>query len=160
MPEKKAPSSTEAHALPQDQVRLSNRQEASQCAAILNAWIDTTDWFPRIHDAADVERYYVNHVFETRTLWVTGTPVTGFLSLDTDNFVTALYTAMPGRGVGKRLLDHARKEARKLNLWTFVANTGAQRFYQREGFVEVRRTDGDNEEGLPDILYQWEAQNA
>jgi ribosomal protein S18 acetylase RimI-like enzyme len=33
----------------------------------------------------------------------------------------------------------------------------AQRFYERHGFVETRRTDGrDNEEGTPDILYVWD----
>lgn len=43
-----------------------------------------------------------------------------------------------------------------VELWTFVANTGAQSFYRREGFAEMRRTDGDNEEHLPDILYRWQ----
>ena len=43
-----------------------------------------------------------------------------------------------------------------LQLWTFASNVGAQRFYERHGFVAIRRTDGrDNEEGAPDILYVW-----
>ena len=42
-------------------------------------------------------------------------------------------------------------------LWTFVANAPARRFYAREGFVEVRRTGGENEEGLPDVLLKWRA---
>jgi hypothetical protein len=42
-------------------------------------------------------------------------------------------------------------------LWTFVANAGARRFYAREGFVEARRTEGENEEGLPDVLLTWRA---
>ncbi len=29
------------------------------------------------------------------------------------------------------------------------------RFYEAHGFVEVDRTEGDNEEGQPDILYCW-----
>ena len=37
-----------------------------------------------------------------------------------------------------------------------VANTDARRFYEREGFVEAKRSDGDNEEKLPDILYAWQ----
>jgi hypothetical protein len=45
-----------------------------------------------------------------------------------------------------------------LQLWTFVSNLGAQRFYLRHGFVEVERTDGAaNEEHAPDILYEWSA---
>jgi hypothetical protein len=42
-----------------------------------------------------------------------------------------------------------------LQLWTFASNASAQRFYERHCFVETRRTDGDNEEGAPDILYAW-----
>ena len=35
-------------------------------------------------------------------------------------------------------------------------DAGAQRFYLREGFAETARTDGArNEEGLPDIAYEW-----
>ncbi len=43
-----------------------------------------------------------------------------------------------------------------LRLWTFQANHKARKFYEREEFVELRRTNGDNEEGLPDILYGWQ----
>jgi putative acetyltransferase len=43
----------------------------------------------------------------------------------------------------------------RLSLWTFQANEGARRFYAREGFAEVRMTEGDNEEGLPDVLLEW-----
>ena len=49
--------------------------------------------------------------------------------------------------------DDVRAPLRQL--WTFAANTGARRFYERHGFVATRRTDGDNEEGAPDILYVW-----
>jgi hypothetical protein len=41
------------------------------------------------------------------------------------------------------------------SLWTFQANLGARRFYERHGCRQVRRTDGDNEENLPDILYEY-----
>ena len=54
-----------------------------------------------------------------------------------------------------------KARAGRLWLWTFQANLGAQRFYLREGFAEVRRTDGaGNDEGLPDIQYHWPAEAA
>ena len=60
------------------------------------------------------------------------------------------------RGLGSALVDHAKSESTgSLELWTFAGNIGAQRFYQRHGFIEVHRTDGDNEEGEPDIKYRW-----
>ena len=45
----------------------------------------------------------------------------------------------------------------RLFLWTFVANQKARAFYRREGFREVEQTEGDNEEGLPDVRLTWEA---
>jgi hypothetical protein len=41
-------------------------------------------------------------------------------------------------------------------VWTFASNLGAQRYYERHGFVAVERTDGrDNEERAPDIRYVY-----
>ena len=62
-----------------------------------------------------------------------------------------------GRGIGRRLLDVAKRERPDgLELWTFVSNAGAQRFYERHGFVEITRTDGSgNEERVPDIHYAF-----
>lgn len=45
----------------------------------------------------------------------------------------------------------------RLSLWTFAADTPAQRLYVREGGQEVRRIGGGNEENLPDIRYAREA---
>ena len=65
--------------------------------------------------------------------------------------------SLTGRGIGSALLAVAKRERPQgLRLWTFQSNTGAQRFYERHGFVEVRRTDGrDNEERAPDVLYAY-----
>ncbi len=61
-----------------------------------------------------------------------------------------------GRGIGKALLDAVKAEEPRLALWTFQANLDAIRFYTREGFVEVERTDGaGNEERLPDVRMIW-----
>ena len=41
-----------------------------------------------------------------------------------------------------------------VNLWTFQRNTGARRFYERNGFIAVELTDGaSNEEREPDVRY-------
>ena len=137
-------------------IREGEAQDATVCAAIKNAWIEDCAWMPRLHAADDIERHYREVVFPKRRVFVIGDPVAGFLSLDeTDREVTALFAAEPGQGNGKALLDHAKTLQPTLQLWTFVANDGARRFYEREGFCEVRRTEGDNEEGLADILFQW-----
>lgn len=73
-------------------------------------------------------------------------------------WIEQLYLApgWTGRGIGARLVRHAQDLAvGPLELWTFASNLGAARFYERHGFVQVDRTDGDNEEGEPDIRYRW-----
>jgi len=61
-----------------------------------------------------------------------------------------------GRSIGAALLQTAKEAQPDLTLWTFQANTGAQRFYLRHGFTEAARSDGArNDEKLPDIRYEW-----
>lgn len=53
-------------------------------------------------------------------------------------------------------MDVAKREFPEgLDRWTFAANAGARRFYERHGFVAIAVTDGDNEEGAPDVRYHW-----
>lgn len=115
---------------------------------------------PKLHSLEDVQRFYSEYLLPKTRVFVAGDPPQAYLSLDGENSITALYSALPGRGLGKALLDHAKGLTRTLSLWTFEANRSARRFYEREGLKAVRRTDGDNDEGLPDILYQWEARDA
>lgn len=64
-----------------------------------------------------------------------------------------------GRGIGGRLLDHAHDGLpRPIRLWTFQANAGARRFYERHGYRAIAFTDGrENEERCPDVLYELAA---
>ncbi len=61
-----------------------------------------------------------------------------------------------GQGIGSQLLEVAKHlQPDGLDLWAFRSNTGARRFYERHGFVAVAFTEGDNEEGEPDVRYHW-----
>jgi GNAT superfamily N-acetyltransferase len=85
-----------------------------------------------------------------------GGPV-GLIVLE-GHWVDQLYVdpGSTGVGIGTRLLDLAKdRRPDGLRLWTFAANAGARRFYERHGFVVVQETDGDNEEQAPDVCYQW-----
>lgn len=140
-------------------LRAARPEDAAGCAAIFNAWVDATGWMPRVHDADDVVRHYREQVFthDAVTVAERGGEVVGFLAL-AEGHVDALYLAEAarGQGVGKALVGAAKTASPGgLTLWTFVANEGARRFYAREGFVELRRTEGENEEGLPDVLLGW-----
>jgi GNAT superfamily N-acetyltransferase len=114
--------------------------DMAACAGVLNRWIDATPWMPRVHPADDVVRHYRESVFANGPVIVADCrgEIAGFLALSADGFVTALYLDERHRGVGigTALLRAAKKRAKgELRLWTFEHNTGAQRFYEREGFV-------------------------
>jgi GNAT superfamily N-acetyltransferase len=119
---------------------------------------------PPVHDDDDVRDWFASHVVRDTELWVVEDRVgtlLGILVLD-GRWLDQLYVepTMTGRGIGAGLVTLAKRERPEgLQLWTFASNTGAQRFYERHGFVETRRTDGrDNEEAAPDILYVWHGQ--
>ncbi|GMG84426.1 GNAT family N-acetyltransferase [Paralimibaculum aggregatum] len=148
-------------ALAAARIRAARPGDAAACAAILNAWIDATPWMVRVHPAEAVLRHYRERVLTQQSVFVAEVAgaVAGFLALDlAEAKVTALYVAAAhrGRGIGAALLGRA-KAARpdRLRLWAFAANAGARRFYAREGFREAWRTEGENEEGLPDVLFLW-----
>ncbi|WP_374978376.1 GNAT family N-acetyltransferase [Neobacillus driksii] len=60
-----------------------------------------------------------------------------------------------GNGIGQALLARAKEQsAGRLILYTFEVNKKAQRFYEKHGFMIIGR-GYENEEDLPDILYEW-----
>ena len=147
-------------------IRPAQPTDAGAVAAILSQFIDTTDWMPRLYTRA--EELSFAGIMVDRGWVLVAEPegkaegIAGFMALNA-GFVHALYVAQDqrGHGVGRHLLDHAKSGAARLELNTFQANTGAQRFYARAGFREVGRGDGRgagsvNDEGLPDIRLIWE----
>jgi GNAT superfamily N-acetyltransferase len=121
---------------------------------------------PPVHTDDDVRAWFASHVVPERELWVAedeGGTLAGILVLD-GPWVDQLYVepTLTGRGIGSGLLKLAKRERPEgLRLWTFVSNARAQRFYERHGFMEARRTDGrDNEERAPDICYAWDGETA
>ena len=97
----------------------------------------------------------------TRRVWLAFADhgvLLGLMVLDGD-WVEQLYIdpAWTGRGLGTRLLELGKQRRPDgLQLWTFVSNVRAQRFYERNGFAVEERTDGSgNEEQAPDLRYVW-----
>jgi GNAT superfamily N-acetyltransferase len=71
-----------------------------------------------------------------------GGTIIGLLALD-DDWVDQLYVSpdWQAQGVGSVLLDHAKlRRPGGLQLWTFVSNRGACRFYEKRGFGPVEQT--------------------
>lgn len=121
-------------------------------AAIVNDWIDGTDWMPRNLSAEAIAETLTKGLAQ-REIWVAGDPVQGYLSLDSEAaHIWGFYCAHPGKGIGKLLLDRAKQGRKSVSLNTHVPNKQAQRFYKREGFVPVREMD----EGVPSTVFEYE----
>lgn len=132
--------------------------DAPQVGTILSDWVDETPWMVQIHSREEARGHARDMI---RNGWVTLACLDGvvaaFLARDGAE-IHALYVtrSVCGQGLGKALLEHAKRHSDWLYLWTFQANTRAQAFYEREGFREMLRSDGaGNDEGLPDIRYEW-----
>jgi GNAT superfamily N-acetyltransferase len=137
------------------------RADADACAAILHEWIAETGWFPTDDPPSASPRAVAGMIRRGRVTVARADGIAGFAAVE-GNFLRCLYVARDwrGQGLGRALLDDAKaRSTGNLRLWTFRANMRARRFYQREGFAEVQRTDGaGNEEGLPDIEMLWQAE--
>jgi GNAT superfamily N-acetyltransferase len=135
-------------------------------AAVAELWLRTraasVPAIPEpVHDEDDV-RTWVEHVLiPAGSTWVVerGSDVVAMMSME-GNMIDQLYVApdQQHQGLGTMLVELARElSPRELKLWTFQSNIRARMFYEGLGFVVVAMTDGDNEEGEPDVLYRWSA---
>jgi|SRR4051812_33326016 len=146
----------------------SRRAGLSDAAAVADvlvrsrrAAVDTIP--PAVHSDAETQGWISDVVIPEREVWLTedadSRPI-AVLVLH-DDWVDQLYVdpAFTGRGVGSRLIELAKsRRPAGLQLWTFVTNTGAQRFYRRHGFVVAETNDGSgNEENAPAVRFVWAA---
>lgn len=124
-------------------------------AGILADWIAATDWMPKLHNNAE-HLWFIGHLAARGVVRVAGDPALGFLARQGAE-VDALYLAPAARrqGTGRALMGDAMAAEPVLRLWTFEANHEARAFYDALSFVEVGRTTGENDEGLPDVRLEW-----
>lgn len=141
------------------------RAGADDAAGMADVWLRSYDaalpTVRRAHTDDQVRAWFADVVVVRHESWVAVADgsVVGILVLDEGNELDQLYLnpAWRGLGLGDRLVALAKqRRPGGLELWTFQVNGPAQRFYERHGFVAVRRTDGStNEEREPDIRYAW-----
>jgi ribosomal protein S18 acetylase RimI-like enzyme len=115
---------------------------------------------PRLsHTEEEVRAWLASTVLIEHEVWVAESAgrIVGLMVLRGES-LDHLYVR-PGtqrRGVGARLLQHAKRGRARLRLYTFEANDAARDFYEKHGFTAIAFGDGTaNEEGAPDVLYEW-----
>jgi len=132
------------------EVFLRSRKELVACA-------------PLAHPDDDVRRWIRSRLIPGGhvTVAVVDDQVVGFLASSAKDcgWIEHLYLhpGWVGRGIGTRLLEHARRELPPvIRLYTFQCNEAARKFYERRGFRAIAFGDGSgNEEKCPDVLYEW-----
>ena len=135
-------------------LRLAKPSDALACSAIVNNWIDNTDWMPRIHPPKLITEMIENGI-PKREFWVIGEPVVGYLSFSLEaQQVMGLYVSQTGVGLGKALLDRVKIGKASIKLWSHSLNISAHRFYLREGFkiIGAKRVGDD---GIEEICFEW-----
>ncbi|QTN36864.1 GNAT family N-acetyltransferase [Cognatishimia activa] len=137
------------------EVRRPTQEDVPAIAAIINAWIDETPWMDRDVPPEEIEAM-IGKGLPHREMWVLGDPVQAYLSCEAEaNHIWGFYCATPGLGHGKRLMNKVKEGRDFLSLNTHVPNTGAQRFYKREGFKPVKEFDPDPPSTIRELRMEW-----
>jgi GNAT superfamily N-acetyltransferase len=121
---------------------------------------------PAVHSKAQMHEWVVRSLVPSGGVTVAewDGEVVGIMATEASKAVSwihqmAVAPRLVNRGVGTLLLAHAlRTLVPPIRLYTFQANAGARRFYERHGFEPLEFTDGQaNEEHCPDVLYELPA---
>ena len=140
-------------------IRAAAPDDLPACAEIINAYIDATDWLPRLLPPDAVTALFSPRLLESRMVFVADRDgaILGYASFDpVVRFLEALYLrpGARGQGIGKALLDAVKIAAQDgfaLTVWQ--PSPDARWFYQREGFKVGG--EGMDEDGLPVWHLQW-----
>jgi L-amino acid N-acyltransferase YncA len=143
-------------------IRRATPADAPDVAEVFIAARATMAYLPHLHTDDETRAHFARVVRESQDVWAAERDgkVVGFAVVH-DGMLHHLYVH-PSRfntGTGTKLFRTATVEHPEgFQFWAFQQNTGARRFYERQGCALVRLTDGaDNEEKLPDALYVWPA---
>ena len=143
------------------EVREARPDEAEQIAELwLRARAASAPSIPEpVHDDEEVRTWFRAVVLPEQEVLVAvvSERLAGLLVLG-EGSIEQLYVepALTGRRIGTLIVDVAKARfPGGLELWTFEANAGAWRFYERHGFAALERRSDHSEEGAPDLRYRW-----
>jgi len=140
-------------------IRLATAADAESAARVFTASFASMSFVPKMHSSEE-DRAFVRQLIADKDVWVAERDghILG-LACWHDGWLEQLYVdpTHHNGGMGTALLTHVMKRHTEgFQLWTFQANAGARRFYERHGFIAVEFTDGSgNEENTPDVRYAW-----
>ncbi|WP_227269910.1 GNAT family N-acetyltransferase [Roseobacter weihaiensis] len=113
-----------------------------------------------VHGPAETKAWIRDALLPLGTSWTAyrGDVLCGLMTLNGEH-IEQLYLRPDRRreGIGSALMAHAKTQSpHRLELYCFQENHAARAFYEAHGFAPIAFGDGTtNEEGAPDVLYEW-----
>jgi len=114
-------------------------------------------WLPVVHSEEEDTAWYRAKLGGEAWVYELDGRIAGF-ALVQEQDLHALYVSPDAQrcGIGSALFRQAQAERPGgFRLWAFRDNTRARRFYEDRGCRVIDATEGDNEERMPDVLYEW-----
>lgn len=113
---------------------------------------------PALHSFAETCAHY-RLALAKGPIWgaFEGAALAGHMALE-PGWIEHLYVDPPrhGHGIGRALIDIAKREQDMLQLWTYQANARARRIYEAAGFVaEEFGFDPEHADRAPNVRYRW-----
>ena len=130
------------------------RFQAHQLLECLKVWRAATqkahDFLPAEVRRAQFRQLRRRQIAEAETwVWLEATEVLGFISLPEPGFVGGLFVhpSAQQRGVGRALIEHARRRHKQLLVDVYQKNGSARAFYRSLGFraLSESQSDGDGQ---------------
>lgn len=136
-------------------IRHATRADTPALGQIVWEWEQRTEWMHSANDAAEIGRF-IDTAFDERIILVAGDPVIGYLAFDPERQrIGGLYASIHGQGIGKALMDKIKEDRDYLWLNTHEPNLAAQKFYKREGFVELSNEGAEPTNDVPELRMEW-----
>lgn len=135
--------------------------DAAEIAALyVAARNDALPFLHRLHRDDEVRAWIRDILMPQAETWVARREgrILGFMALIGDELDQLyLHPSCYRQGIGTAFVAKAKTlSPERLRLFTFARNRRARAFYESHGFRIVDRSDGThNEEGEPDIRYEW-----
>lgn len=111
------------------------------------------------HRDEDVRAWFATTVLVEHEVWVAEVEARAVgLTVLRGESIDQLYVRPDAqrRGVGARLVEHAKRQRGRLRFSTLEANEPARAFCEKHAFKAIAFGDGTgNEDGAPDVLYEW-----
>ena len=142
-------------------IRRAEPDDAAAIAEVHRVSMSTAmPWLPDLHTAEETGDWVANVLLPRQEVWVAEVEgrIVGMMAL-ADELLQQFYIhpCQQGRGIGSALFARAiERYPSGFTFYAFQRNARARAFYERKGCIAIEFGDGSgNEEGEPDVLYQW-----